>query len=89
VLTKLANDEAILRAMNPHRFSVELLTEPTPHEGTGLLGLNVNQGEAIKLRIRTDMYDGFKSYRDIRRVRCHEFSHNVFGDHDDSVSISF
>ena len=75
--------------MNLHRFSVGLLTELAPHEDPGLLGLNVNQGQVIKLRIRTDMYDGFRNYRDIRRVLCHELSHNVWGDHDNNVSIGF
>lgn len=33
VLTKLANDEAVLHVMNAHRFSVELLTELVPRRG--------------------------------------------------------
>jgi len=87
LLTKLANDEAILHVMNSHRFSVGLLTELAPHEHPGLLGLNVNQGESIKLRIRTDSYDGFRSYNEIRKVLCHELAHNVWDDHDNDVSI--
>lgn len=83
---RLANDEAILHVMNSHQFSVGLLTELAPHEHPGLLGLNVNQGQSIKLRIRTDRYDGFRSYKDIRRVLCHELAHNLWGDHDDNVS---
>lgn len=73
--------------MNSHRFSVGLLTELAPHEHPGLLGLNVNGGQAIKLRIRTDGYDGFRSYKEIRRVLCHELAHNVWGDHDNNVSV--
>ncbi|KAF9784985.1 WLM domain-containing protein [Thelephora terrestris] len=81
-LTRLANDEAILHVMNLHKFSVGLLTELAPHEHPGLLGLNTNQGQSIKLRIRTDQYDGFRNFKDIRRVLCHELAHNVWGDHD-------
>ena len=72
--------------MQSHRFSVSILTELAPHEQPHLLGLNVNRGEAIKLRIRTDAYDGFILYSDVRRVLCHELTHNVWGDHDDNVS---
>lgn len=72
--------------MNSHRFSVGLLTELAPHEHPELLGLNSNQGQSIKLRIRTDRYDGFRNYRQIRRVLCHELAHNVWNDHDNNVS---
>ncbi|KAI9450080.1 WLM domain-containing protein [Russula earlei] len=44
-------------------------------------GLNENAGEAIKLRLRTDQYDGFKSYTVVRRTLCHELAHNVWGGH--------
>ena len=73
--------------MSSHKFSVGLLTELAPHEHPGLLGLNVNRGESIKLRIRTDKYDGFRSYKEIRKVLCHELAHNVWGDHDNNVSV--
>jgi hypothetical protein len=88
VLTKLAKDESDLPyEMNSRRFSVELLTELAPDEDPGLLGRIVDWGHAIKLRIRTDLYDEFVSYSDIRRVLCHELSHNVWGDHGGYVSI--
>jgi len=71
--------------MQRHKFSVGVLTELAPHENPELLGLNVNSGQAIKLRIRTDTYDGFRLYMDIRKVLCHELAHNVWSDHDDNV----
>lgn len=58
--------------MQKHRFSVGVLTELAPHEHPGLLGLNVNAGQAIKLRLRTDAYDGMRVYREVRRVLCRE-----------------
>ncbi|KAH8833168.1 WLM-domain-containing protein [Flagelloscypha sp. PMI_526] len=82
ILEKLASDPAILHIMQTHQYSVGLLTELAPHEHPNLLGLNVNRGEQIKLRIRTDKYDGFRNYREIRKVLCHELTHNVWGDHD-------
>ena len=33
-----------------------------------------------------DAYDGFRTYREVRRVLCHELTHNVWGDHDNNVS---
>jgi len=83
ILTKLANDPAVKHVMALHKFSVGVLTELAPHEHPNLLGLNVNGGEAIKLRIRTDSYDGFRLYSEIRRVSLHELTHNVWGPHDD------
>ena len=86
LLTRLANDPAIKHVMRKHQFAVGLLTELAPHEQPHLLGLNVNAGQAIKLRLRTDRYDGFRTYKDVRRVLCHELTHNVWGDHDNNVS---
>jgi len=84
VLTRLSNDPAILHIMQQHEFSVGVLTELAPHEQPQLLGLNVSAGEAIKLRLRTNDYDGFRPYKDVRRVLCHELTHNVWGDHDNN-----
>ncbi|KAF8838990.1 WLM-domain-containing protein [Paxillus ammoniavirescens] len=80
-LTRLSVDPAIRHIMQKHKFSVGVLTELAPHEHPGLLGLNVNAGQAIKLRIRTDAYDGFRPYLEVRRVLCHELTHNVWQDH--------
>ncbi|KAF9038553.1 WLM-domain-containing protein [Panaeolus papilionaceus] len=84
LLKKLSEDPGIQHIMQKHKFSVGLLTELAPHEHPELLGLNENAGQAIKLRIRTDKYDGFRLYREIRRVLCHELTHNVWGDHDEN-----
>lgn len=43
-----------------------------------------NGGEVVKLRVRTDRYDGFRLYSEIRRVALHELTHNVWGAHDDN-----
>ncbi|GLB41640.1 putative WLM-domain-containing protein [Lyophyllum shimeji] len=84
LLTKLSEDPAIQHIMQLHKFSVGVLTELAPHEHPELLGLNVNAGQAIKLRLRTDRYDGFRLYKDVRRVLCHELTHNVWGAHDEN-----
>src|SRR5204862_4860139 len=46
------------------------------------LGLNRNAGEVIELRLRTDVYDGYRDYKSIRKTLCHELAHNVHGPHD-------
>ncbi|TFK48531.1 WLM-domain-containing protein [Heliocybe sulcata] len=84
LLQRLADDPAIRHVMQNHQFAVGLLTELAPHEHPGLLGLNVNAGQAIKLRLRTDRYDGLRTYKEVRRVLCHELTHNVHGDHDNN-----
>ncbi|KAJ7485155.1 WLM-domain-containing protein [Mycena galericulata] len=82
VLRRLANDKAIRHVMQKHKFSVSVLTELDPRERPDLLGLNTNHGQEIKLRLRTDSYDGFRVYSQVRRTLCHELAHNVFGPHD-------
>lgn len=89
LLNRLAKDPAIQHIMQEHKFVVGTLTELAPHEHPNLLGLNKNAGEVILLRLRTDAYDGFRLYADIRRVLCHELTHNVWGDHDDNVGSAF
>jgi len=84
LLKRLSEDPAIQHVMQKHEFTVGLLTELAPHEHPELLGLNQNAGQAIKLRIRTDKYDGFRLYNEVRRVLCHELTHNVWGDHDEN-----
>ncbi|KIY46900.1 WLM-domain-containing protein [Fistulina hepatica ATCC 64428] len=81
LLERLAHDQAIVHVMRLHRFSVGVLSELAPHEHPHLLGLNENQGQRIRLRLRTEQYDGFRIYKDIRRVLCHELAHNVWGPH--------
>jgi len=83
LLTKLSEDPAIRHVMQKHHFSVDVLTELAPHEHPDLLGLNVTDGQSItiKLRLRTNGYDGFRMYKEVRRVLCHELAHNVWHDH--------
>ncbi|TFK39712.1 WLM-domain-containing protein [Crucibulum laeve] len=88
LLRKLSEDPAIRHIMHKHEFSVGVLTELAPHEHPELLGLNVNAGEAIKLRLRTDRYDGFRTYKEVRKVLCHELTHNVWGDHDNNAQLN-
>jgi len=84
-LERLANDVGIKASMRKHGFSVGLLGELDPYEkfeGSFILGLNTGHGSKIELRLRTDTYDGYRDYKTIRNVLCHELAHNVWGPHD-------
>ncbi|CDO53368.1 hypothetical protein DV495_001281 [Geotrichum candidum] len=85
ILERLRDDRGIRAIMNKYHWSVPLLTELDPSsnswEGGKLLGLNKNKGEVILLRLRTDAYDGFRNYNNIRKVLVHELTHNVHSDH--------
>lgn len=48
---------------------------------TCLLGLNINAGQEIKLRLRTNDLLGFRNYQRIRETLVHELTHNVHQDH--------
>lgn len=86
VLQRLKDDAGIKATMRKHHWIVPLLTEMDPAEHTTheskTLGLNRNAGEVIELRLRTDVYDGYRDYKSIRRTLCHELAHNVYGPHD-------
>jgi hypothetical protein len=86
LLDRLVHDRGIIAIMKKYKWSVGALVEMDPAEHTYVdhktLGLNRNKGEVIELRIRTDEYAGFRQYRSIRNVLCHELTHNVHGPHD-------
>lgn len=56
---------------------------------TRLLGLNRNRGQVIELRLRTDAYDGWLKYKDVRKVLCHELAHNIHDEHDEKFWALF
>ena len=47
-----------------------------------VLGYNVNRGQEIHLRLRTDDLRGFRRYARVRETLLHELTHNVHGPHD-------
>jgi len=87
LLHRLAADPGILGIMRRHQWSVGLLKEMPPEGKVGIspvciLGLNVNKGQEIHLRLRTDDLAGFRRYRSIRDTLCHELAHMVWSEHD-------
>lgn len=46
-----------------------------------VLGYNVNKGQEISLRLRTDDYRGFRKYLRIRETLVHELAHMVRQQH--------
>jgi hypothetical protein len=73
------------------RFKVGLLSEMPPTDFMDdtravscLLGLNINRGQEIKLRLRTNDLRGFRNYQKIRETLVHELTHNVWSGHDNN-----
>eukprot|EP01025_Chloroclados_australasicus_P007678 TRINITY_DN1253_c0_g2_i3.p1 TRINITY_DN1253_c0_g2~~TRINITY_DN1253_c0_g2_i3.p1 ORF type:complete len:366 (-),score=26.81 TRINITY_DN1253_c0_g2_i3:378-1475(-) len=87
LLQQLATDPGIVHIMNTHDWNVGLLSEMPPEGKVGIsavciLGYNVNKGQEISLRLRTDDLKGFRKYIKIRETLIHELTHIVWGDHD-------
>ncbi|KAL3615300.1 hypothetical protein CASFOL_040961 [Castilleja foliolosa] len=87
LLHKLASDPGIVAIMNKHRWRVGILTEMAPVGYVGIspkciLGFNMNHGEEISLRLRTDDLKGFRKYESIKKTLLHELAHMVFSEHD-------
>lgn len=86
VLRRLKEDRGVQAIMVKYKWSVPVLTELDPASNTThqsrLLGRNQNKGQVIELRLRTDDYDGWCHYKDVRKVLCHELTHNVHSEHD-------
>lgn len=89
LLHRLAADPGIAGVMAKHKWSVGLLSEMPPEGKVGLspvciLGVNVNAGQEISLRLRTDNLRGFRCYDRIRETLIHELAHMVHGEHDNA-----
>eukprot|EP00200_Dunaliella_tertiolecta_P005744 CAMPEP_0202357478 /NCGR_PEP_ID=MMETSP1126-20121109/11487_1 /ASSEMBLY_ACC=CAM_ASM_000457 /TAXON_ID=3047 /ORGANISM="Dunaliella tertiolecta, Strain CCMP1320" /LENGTH=316 /DNA_ID=CAMNT_0048950363 /DNA_START=42 /DNA_END=992 /DNA_ORIENTATION=+ len=89
LLHRLASDSGIIHIMKDNQFTVGSLREMPPEGLVGIsetcvLGYNVNRGQEIHLRLRTDDGKGFRKYRSILQTLCHELTHNVHGPHDNS-----
>eukprot|EP00775_Hariotina_reticulata_P012109 gene12109-12248_t len=87
LLHQLAADPAISAVMESHGWRVGLLSEMPPEGKVGVsavcvLGYNVNRGQEISLRLRTDDLRGFRKYLRIRETLVHELAHMEWDDHD-------
>ncbi|KAI0652449.1 WLM domain-containing protein [Trametes meyenii] len=69
--------------MRKHAWVLPVLSEFFP-ESPNLLGMNVNAGQKILVRLRpAHSPDSFYDEEDIVRTMLHELTHNVHGPHDD------
>lgn len=89
LLQRLVSDPAVKKVMVEHQFTVTTLGELHPLRDPTILGVNINAGQSIKLRLLTDRLDGLRSFAMVRRVLCHELAHNRFGPHLLSFFILF
>ncbi|KAL4426212.1 hypothetical protein ABPG77_009827 [Micractinium sp. CCAP 211/92] len=89
LLHRLASDPGIVGVVNKWKWNVGLLSEMPPEGKVGIspvciLGVNINRGQEISLRLRTDDLKGFRRYDRIRETLLHELAHMVWGEHDDN-----
>lgn len=74
--------QLVAPVMHHYNFHVGLLCEMYP-KNHGLLGLNVNRGQKICLRLRSPTDSKWFLERDeIVGTMLHELTHNIFGPHD-------
>ena len=94
VLSKDRKDEAmcllqrvhdqVIPAMEKRKWKVGLVSEFYP-SNAGLLGLNINHGQEIRIRLRPHYDDKvFLQYEELVGTMLHELTHIVHGPHDKS-----
>jgi hypothetical protein len=86
LLRALALHPGVLAVMRQRRWFVPELAEMYPSGKVGVdpvcvLGLNVNSGAQIQLRVRTDDLLGFRKQLSILEVLYHELAHNLISPH--------
>ena len=86
MLARLAHDRGVLVVMKRHGWRVGTLFELFPKGKVGmspscLMGVNVNHGERIGLRLRTDDLAGWRPYENVRKVLFHELTHQEHSEH--------
>lgn len=86
LLKRVADDRGIVFVMSRMKMEVGVLSELPPDGYVGVspvcvLGLNMNRGAEIKLRLRTDDMLGFRKVQSIIDTMLHELAHNVYDDH--------
>jgi hypothetical protein len=89
ILRSLMEDPGVQACMASRGWFVPVLAEMYPEGKVGVsevcvMGLNVNKGQKILLRLRTDDLRGFRKIASIRKVLFHELTHNEISEHDDS-----
>lgn len=69
--------------MTKYKWSVPLLKESN-FEDSSVLGMNVNGGESILIRLRQVNSTTFYPYEHLLGTLCHELAHNTHGPHNDA-----
>ena len=74
--------------MEKRKYKVGTLSEMFPKGKVGVspvctLGVNVNRGQEISLRLRTDDLLGFRKFLSIKKVLYHELAHMEISEHTD------
>jgi len=87
LLHRIATDNGVMAIMKRYNWHIGSLKEMPPKGLVGIsercvLGYNVNRGQIIALRLRTDDLKGFRNYNRIIETMLHELCHMVYDEHD-------
>jgi len=89
LLEDLSHDPGFVAVLAKFKWKIGVLSEMYPDGKVGvdpvcILGVNINKGAEISLRLRTDDLRGFRKLHVIRETLCHELSHMEISEHDSS-----
>lgn len=88
LLRMIVDDPGIRYIMDMYDWKVGTVSEMPPEGLVGvspvcILGVNIDCGREISLRLRTDDLQGFRKFDMIRSTMVHELAHMRYREHDD------
>ncbi len=88
LLKMIVDDPGIRHVMDTYDWKIGTVSEMPPEGMVGvspvcILGVNIDCGREISLRLRTDDLRGFRKFDMIRSTMIHELAHMRYSEHDD------
>lgn len=88
LLRMVVDDPGIRYLMDTYDWKIGMVSEMPPDGLVGIspvciLGVNIDCGREISLRLRTDDLKGFRKFDMIRSTMIHELAHMRYSEHDD------
>lgn len=88
LLQMVVDDPGIRHLMDLYDWNIGTVSEMPPDGFVGvspvcILGVNIDCGREIRLRLRTDDLQGFRKFDMILSTMIHELAHMKYPDHDD------
>lgn len=88
LLRMIVDDPGIRHLMDIYDWKIGVVSEMAPEGFVGvspmcILGVNIDHGREVSLRLRTDDLQGFRRFDMIRSTMIHELAHMRYSEHDD------